>query len=233
MKKHMESDVAFKVTWVTDIFKDQATTPREAAQEAWDMIRRADSIASVFSVTDATGKTFEIDLEDGWRTPSGEERAAFDAREAAAQAAVAAPVAAATRTVAVSDLNVIYRALLLLTSGEERDADAGEGCAVAEALCDAADDTEAGMRIYDEVWPEGEETPAEPVAAGRDIRQDGISIVWRWEDVQSVRDDLTEDQCVEVLEEVRRRHDASVGINWDLLQDNADTMFPRKKEDQQ
>lgn len=48
-----------------------------------------------------------------------------------------------------------------------------------------------------------------------------ISIVWGIEDVQSVRPDLTDDQAFAVLKEVEHRHDANIGINWDVLAFNA------------
>lgn len=44
-----------------------------------------------------------------------------------------------------------------------------------------------------------------------------IAIVWNIEDVQEVRPDLTAEQCWQVLTDVRRNHDACVGINWDVL----------------
>jgi len=55
---------------------------------------------------------------------------------------------------------------------------------------------------------------------------DTIAIQWNVEDVQSVRSDLTADQCREVLAEVRDRHDATIGVNWDVLEQIADTLFP-------
>jgi hypothetical protein len=51
---------------------------------------------------------------------------------------------------------------------------------------------------------------------------------WYTSDVQQMRDDLTDDQAWEVLTHVKRWHDASVGINWDVIESAADELFPRK-----
>lgn len=55
-----------------------------------------------------------------------------------------------------------------------------------------------------------------------------ISIVWGVEDVQEERPDLTDDQAWEVLQRVKRYHDANIGINWDVLRTTADIMFPEE-----
>ncbi len=52
-----------------------------------------------------------------------------------------------------------------------------------------------------------------------------IAIIWDIEDVNEVRPDLTEQQAFEVLENVKRHHDATIGINWDTLQCVADELF--------
>ena len=44
-----------------------------------------------------------------------------------------------------------------------------------------------------------------------------ISIKWCIDDVLSVDDRLTEEQASEVLQLMKRRHDASIGINWDTI----------------
>jgi hypothetical protein len=49
-----------------------------------------------------------------------------------------------------------------------------------------------------------------------------IAVIWCIEDVQSLRPDLTDDQCWEVLQQADRRHDAEVGINWEVLSCHAD-----------
>lgn len=55
---------------------------------------------------------------------------------------------------------------------------------------------------------------------------DFIAIKWSIEDVQEVRPDLTEAQCREVLARVRDRHDATIGVTWDVLSTVADDLCP-------
>jgi hypothetical protein len=66
-----------------------------------------------------------------------------------------------------------------------------------------------------------DETDIHAVLAAR--RQ--IAAIWSIEDVQEVRPDLTEGQCWEVLEATWRYHDATIGINWDVLGCHADLLF--------
>jgi hypothetical protein len=49
---------------------------------------------------------------------------------------------------------------------------------------------------------------------------------WYTSDVQDVRPDLSDDQAWEVLQEIKRTHDATVGINWDVINCTADNLFP-------
>jgi len=49
-----------------------------------------------------------------------------------------------------------------------------------------------------------------------------IAVIWSIEDVQAVRPDFTDEQCWEVLQAARHYHDATVGINWDVLRCHAD-----------
>lgn len=55
---------------------------------------------------------------------------------------------------------------------------------------------------------------------------DAIAIKWSIEDVQEVRPDLTEAQCREVLAAVFDRHDATIGVTWDVLTIVADDLYP-------
>lgn len=55
---------------------------------------------------------------------------------------------------------------------------------------------------------------------------DDITISWHIDDVHEVRPDLTADQCREVLQQAERRHDAGIGITWDVLEIHADHLFP-------
>lgn len=45
-----------------------------------------------------------------------------------------------------------------------------------------------------------------------------IAIKWGIEDVRSVRDHLTEEQCTQVLAQCERDHDASIGVNWEVIE---------------
>ena len=44
-----------------------------------------------------------------------------------------------------------------------------------------------------------------------------ITISWNVEDVLSLDDTLTTDQCIDVLDRAKRYHDANYGISWDTL----------------
>ena len=44
-----------------------------------------------------------------------------------------------------------------------------------------------------------------------------ISIRWCIEDVAMVQPELSPDECYQVLINAQRQHDASIGINWDVL----------------
>ena len=57
-----------------------------------------------------------------------------------------------------------------------------------------------------------------------------IQVSWSTDDVLSQRDDLTFEQAVKVLEALESNHDASVGINWDVINDTAEIMFPMNDE---
>lgn len=48
--------------------------------------------------------------------------------------------------------------------------------------------------------------------------QDTISITWHIDDVLQVDDTLTESQARQVLYLLKHNHDASVGINWDVIE---------------
>ena len=53
-----------------------------------------------------------------------------------------------------------------------------------------------------------------------------IAIFWSYEDVLSVRPDLSRDQAWDVLASCRKYHDAEIGINWEVLKVVADDLFP-------
>ena len=52
-----------------------------------------------------------------------------------------------------------------------------------------------------------------------------IALIWSVEDVQTIRDDLTEEQAMDVLNVVERRHDADIGVNWDTLEYWIDELY--------
>ena len=57
-----------------------------------------------------------------------------------------------------------------------------------------------------------------------------IQISWSTDDILGERPDLSFEQAKEVLEALESNHDASIGINWDVINDTADNMFPRPEE---
>lgn len=62
VSQHLRMPEAYRVTWEIDTFN--ASTPREAAQEAWRTMRRVDSTANVFTVRGRDGTITEVDLND-------------------------------------------------------------------------------------------------------------------------------------------------------------------------
>ena len=59
-----------------------------------------------------------------------------------------------------------------------------------------------------------------------DENSNTIKITWHIYDVINVRPDLNDEQAMCVLEEVKRKHDAIVGVNWDVLKIWADELYP-------
>jgi hypothetical protein len=52
-----------------------------------------------------------------------------------------------------------------------------------------------------------------------------IAAIWSVEDVQEVRPDLTDQQAWEVLQEVKRHYDATIGVTWVTLEFIAEHLF--------
>lgn len=52
-----------------------------------------------------------------------------------------------------------------------------------------------------------------------------ISIVWSVDDVLSVRPSLNKEQASLVLKHLKNYHDASIGINWDVIETVVDELF--------
>lgn len=63
------------------------------------------------------------------------------------------------------------------------------------------------------------------------VTDDEIQITWHTDDVHEVRSDLTDDQARHVLQEIKRSHDAEVGINWDRIKATAESLFGDSPDD--
>jgi hypothetical protein len=50
-----------------------------------------------------------------------------------------------------------------------------------------------------------------------DISEDTISISWHIDDVKHEHPRLTDAQCREVLAFIKKNHDATIGISWDVI----------------
>jgi hypothetical protein len=59
-------------------------------------------------------------------------------------------------------------------------------------------------------------------------KEDAIFIEWCIDDVKDVREDLDDDQAMEVLEYVKDNHDATIGVSWETLQSAADLLYPEE-----
>ena len=57
-----------------------------------------------------------------------------------------------------------------------------------------------------------------------------IAIIWDISDVQSLRPDLTDEQALSVLEKVKDKHDADIGISWATIEIWADILFPLERD---
>jgi len=53
-----------------------------------------------------------------------------------------------------------------------------------------------------------------------------ICIIWKVEDVQAIRPDLSYEQAFSVLTQMKDKHDANIGINLEVITATADWMFP-------
>ena len=60
-----------------------------------------------------------------------------------------------------------------------------------------------------------------------------IATVWMIADVTSIRPDLTEEQAWDVLQVADRRHDATIGINLEVLHYHAQSLFGDAPDDQE
>jgi hypothetical protein len=56
-----------------------------------------------------------------------------------------------------------------------------------------------------------------------------ISFEWDVRDIKCVRPQLTKEPCCQVLAAVEHNFDASIGVNWDVIKECADELFPMDK----
>jgi len=61
-----------------------------------------------------------------------------------------------------------------------------------------------------------------------EITDDEIAIIWSVEDVKTHCPWLSDDDAYEVLCRLDHKHDASIGINWDIIGFTAELMFGEK-----
>ncbi len=47
---------------------------------------------------------------------------------------------------------------------------------------------------------------------------DRIQIIWQVDDILSIDDSLTNRECREILDHIKRTHQADIGINWEVIQ---------------
>jgi hypothetical protein len=59
---------------------------------------------------------------------------------------------------------------------------------------------------------------------------DKITISWCVEDVKSIAEDLTDEECRRVLYLTKKEHDATIGINWDVLEMWADHVRSERED---
>ena len=52
----------------------------------------------------------------------------------------------------------------------------------------------------------------------RTLLPDEISISWHFTDIQEVDDSLTNDEAKQVLQLIKQNHDATIGINWEVIE---------------
>jgi hypothetical protein len=57
-----------------------------------------------------------------------------------------------------------------------------------------------------------------------------IAVIWDVDDVIAIRPDLTDDQAWDVLQAALKHHDAGVGINWEVLEFQAEILFGSEPE---
>ena len=64
-----------------------------------------------------------------------------------------------------------------------------------------------------------------------ELQDDEIAIVWSAEDVKQECEWLTDEQALDVLQAIEHRHDACIGINWEVIYYTAEQMYPKKENE--
>lgn len=62
-----------------------------------------------------------------------------------------------------------------------------------------------------------------------ELQDDEIAIIWSVEDVMQECDWLTKDQALDVLHDIDHNHDATIGINWEVINFTAQWKYPNPK----
>jgi len=63
-----------------------------------------------------------------------------------------------------------------------------------------------------------------------ELQDDEIAIIWSVEDVMQECPWLTKDQALEMLYDLKVNHDATIGINWDVIRDTVAVFYPKPEE---
>lgn len=50
------------------------------------------------------------------------------------------------------------------------------------------------------------------------MTQESISITWHIDDVLSTDGSLTREEAMNILLDIKNNHDASIGVNWDVIE---------------
>jgi hypothetical protein len=64
-----------------------------------------------------------------------------------------------------------------------------------------------------------------------ELQDDEIAIVWSAEDVRTECKWLTVDESEHILNAIEHRHDACIGINWEVIHYTALHMYPEKENE--
>ncbi len=59
---------------------------------------------------------------------------------------------------------------------------------------------------------------------------EAISISWHVDDVLEQCPSLSREEALNVLHTLHRRHDATIGINWEVIETVAQSCYPQKFE---